>query len=74
MFLVGFKNRILVMFHWGWNWLTFKRGARLITGEIGPLPAVTTIGPDGRVALPAQAQSVLLDDEAASPPSTTALH
>jgi NADH dehydrogenase len=73
MFLVGFKNRILVMFHWAWSWLTFKRGARLITGEIGPLPAITTIGPDGKVALPPQASSVLLESEPAPPPSTTAL-
>jgi NADH dehydrogenase len=64
MFLVGFKNRVLVMFHWAWSWLTFKRGARLITGEVGPLPAVTTIGPDGAVALPARAESVMLDRDA----------
>ncbi|MEO7094050.1 MAG: NAD(P)/FAD-dependent oxidoreductase, partial [Polyangiales bacterium] len=68
MFLVGFKNRVLVMFHWGWSWLTFKRGARLITGEIGPLPAVTTIGPDGSVALPAPASAVMLDTASSPPP------
>ena len=38
------------MFHWAWSWLTFKRGARLITGEVRPLPPVTTIGADGEVA------------------------
>lgn len=64
MFLVGFKNRVLVMFSWAWSWLTFKRGARLITGEVGPLPAVTTIGPDGAVGLPAPASSVTLDRNA----------
>ncbi len=64
MFLVGFKNRVLVMFSWAWNWLTFKRGARLITGTVGPLPAVTTIGPDGAVALPAPATAVMLDRDA----------
>ena len=36
MFLIGFRNRFLVMFQWIWQWLTFQRGARLITG---PLPA-----------------------------------
>ena len=38
MFLVGFKNRVLVMFEWAWSWLTFQRGARLITGDIPKLP------------------------------------
>jgi NADH:ubiquinone reductase (H+-translocating) len=60
-FLVGFKNRVLVMFHWGWSWLTFKRGARLITGDTGVLPAVRTIGPDGTVALPAPASTIALE-------------
>ena len=32
-FLIGFRNRIIVMFQWAWSYLTFKRGARLITGE-----------------------------------------
>ncbi len=64
MFLVGFKNRVLVMFSWAWNWLTFKRGARLITGVVGPLPAVTTIGADGSIVLPPPAASVMLDRDA----------
>jgi NADH dehydrogenase len=29
-FLVGFKNRAFVVFQWGWSYLTFRRGARLI--------------------------------------------
>ncbi|TCK72599.1 NAD(P)/FAD-dependent oxidoreductase [Acidipila rosea] len=32
-FLIGFRNRIAVMFSWGWNYFFFKRGARLITGN-----------------------------------------
>jgi len=31
-FLIGFRNRILVMIQWAWSYLTFERGARLITG------------------------------------------
>jgi len=65
-FLVGFRNRVLVMFHWAWSWLTFKRGARLITGPIGALPPVRSIGRDGQIALPPQAAAVAFDD--ASPP------
>lgn len=32
-FLIGFRNRIAVMFDWAWSYLTFQRGARLITGN-----------------------------------------
>jgi NADH dehydrogenase len=31
-FLIGFRNRALVMFHWAYSYLTYRRGARLITG------------------------------------------
>lgn len=31
LYLVGFKNRITVMFQWGWSYLFSKRGSRLIT-------------------------------------------
>jgi NADH:ubiquinone reductase (H+-translocating) len=31
-FLVGFRNRFMVGLTWLWNYLTFERGARLITG------------------------------------------
>ena len=31
-FLVGFRNRIAVGANWLWHYLTFERGARLITG------------------------------------------
>jgi NADH dehydrogenase len=30
--LIGFRNRILVATQWLWSYLTFQRGARLITG------------------------------------------
>ena len=29
-YLVGFKNRLFVVFQWAWAYLTFRRGARLI--------------------------------------------
>jgi NADH dehydrogenase len=67
-FLVGFRNRLLVMFHWAWSWLTFKRGARLITGTIGALPPIRSIGPDGRVALPPGAGPVALEPASPAPP------
>lgn len=30
-FLIGFRNRLLVMFQWAWRYFTWDRGARLIT-------------------------------------------
>jgi len=30
-FLIGVRNRFVVAFTWVWNYLTFQRGARLIT-------------------------------------------
>jgi NADH:ubiquinone reductase (H+-translocating) len=39
LFLVGFRNRALVLFEWAWAYFTYQRGARLITGPIDrPLP------------------------------------
>ena len=34
--LIGFRNRVLVLFEWAWSYLTFQRGARLITGVWRP--------------------------------------
>jgi NADH dehydrogenase len=31
IFLVGFRNRVLVLIQWAWAYLTFDKGARLIT-------------------------------------------
>ncbi|MEJ0079097.1 MAG: NAD(P)/FAD-dependent oxidoreductase [Alphaproteobacteria bacterium] len=44
-FLIGFRNRFVVALNWLWNYVTFQRGTRLITGMSGaqveelPLPA-----------------------------------
>ncbi|MBM3600072.1 MAG: NAD(P)/FAD-dependent oxidoreductase [Alphaproteobacteria bacterium] len=34
-FLIGFRNRVVVSLNWLWAYLTFQRGARLITGQKG---------------------------------------
>jgi NADH dehydrogenase len=31
MYLVGHRNRVIVLINWAWSYFTFKRGARLIT-------------------------------------------
>jgi hypothetical protein len=36
MYLVGFQNRVVVFIRWGFNYLTYNRGARLITGNAEP--------------------------------------
>ncbi|MCB1306734.1 MAG: FAD-dependent oxidoreductase [Leptospiraceae bacterium] len=33
MYLVGFKNRMLVMIQWFWSYVTLSRGARLVTSR-----------------------------------------
>ncbi len=33
LFLIGFRNRLMVMIQWAWSYITFERGARLITGD-----------------------------------------
>ena len=35
-FLIGFRNRVIVMFEWAWSYITFQRGARVITGVWRP--------------------------------------
>lgn len=49
-FLIGFRNRVLVLIQWAWSYLTYGRGARLITGEVPPGRASLP-----RVGLPASA-------------------
>jgi NADH dehydrogenase len=41
-FLIGFRNRVLVMIQWAWSYVTYGRGARLITSET---PCAPTLPP-----------------------------
>jgi len=41
-FLIGFRNRLVVMFQWAWSYFTFDRGARLI---IEPVDRPISEGP-----------------------------
>ena len=34
LFLIGFRNRVLVLIEWGWAYATWQRGSRLITGPV----------------------------------------
>ena len=52
VYLIGFRNRLLVLFQWAWAYMTYQRSARLITGEPtaalpsapGPTPLRSTTG------------------------------
>ena len=37
LFLIGFKNRLMVLIQWAWSYVFYKRGAALITGERGEM-------------------------------------
>ena len=39
IFLIGFRNKISVLLQWTYSYLTYKRGARVITGVGGETPA-----------------------------------
>lgn len=41
-FLVGFRSRVMVLFEWAYAYITFRRGARLITGEHSTFHAAET--------------------------------
>jgi NADH:ubiquinone reductase (H+-translocating) len=54
MFLIGYRNRVMVMVQWAWSYVTWQRGARLITGEVGAdlAPPGKPLGTPGDEALP----------------------
>jgi NADH dehydrogenase len=53
-FLIGWRNRLVVSLNWFWSYLTFERGARLITGAsseaMGAAPASHQPMPERQVA------------------------
>jgi NADH:ubiquinone reductase (H+-translocating) len=53
-FLIGFRNRLLVMIQWAWSYLTYERGARLITGS-DELPGWTAAESPPQEERPAEA-------------------
>jgi NADH:ubiquinone reductase (H+-translocating) len=59
LFLIGFRNRLLVFIQWAWSYVTYERGARLITGSTylpgwpGPGPEATGASESGPREIPA---------------------
>jgi len=62
-FLIGFRNRLVVMINWAWAYLTYERGARLITGS-NQLPGWTTVE-NGLEAVPEQARPEVVNRRSA---------
>jgi len=54
-FLIGWRSRLLVAVNWLWNYLTFDRGARLITAPAAEAPNVDIPAADVPAAEPAGA-------------------
>src|SRR5215472_10492112 len=55
-FLIGFRNRILVFIQWAWSYVTYERGARLITGST-ELPGWSGMHPTEE-SVPSRAEDV----------------
>ncbi|AMV40542.1 NAD(P)/FAD-dependent oxidoreductase [Planctomyces sp. SH-PL62] len=56
LFLIGFRNRLLVVIQWAWSYLSYDRGARLITGRAeGPLVRGLT---DSRLPSTSEAEAI----------------
>lgn len=53
-FLIGWRSRLLVGVNWLWNYLTFDRGARLITAPAAETPLSEPAVPPAAGALPGQ--------------------
>jgi NADH dehydrogenase len=54
-FLIGFRNRLIVLLRWAWAYFIFQRGARLITGavEINVKKVLSEAREQPRVSAPA---------------------
>lgn len=72
-FLIGFRNRFIVVFQWWWSFVSYDRGARLITGAfhtestgLGDDPATYAAG-SAPAAAPAPAPAPPQPAEAKSP-------
>lgn len=54
LFLIGFRNRLLVFIQWAWSYVTYERGARLITGStdlpgwVAPVPPSAPAEPEAQ--------------------------
>jgi NADH dehydrogenase len=45
-FLIGFRNRLVVLLDWGWSYWTYQRHARIVTGSDQPSDATRRLPDD----------------------------
>lgn len=67
IFLIGFRNRLLVLIQWAWAYLTYQRSSRLIMGGVWKPGEPTT--PDREQALLGHAPLVPKAEASAAPRS-----
>ncbi|MEP6763895.1 MAG: NAD(P)/FAD-dependent oxidoreductase [Gemmatimonadaceae bacterium] len=80
LYLVGFRNRISVLIQWGYAYLTYQRGVRLISGPWVPkgaavVPSIASGNATGNAAMSAPAiapaaNAAAATATAANPPTT----
>jgi NADH dehydrogenase len=59
-FLIGFRNRFVVLFNWAWSYFTYQRGARLITGRRLSLLPRKPLGADSTTTIAQQSDGEYL--------------
>lgn len=71
VFLIGFRNRLLVMIQWAWSYVTYDRGARLITGGAASGGALHPVLPSAEEQVPVAAGDAVGDGagDGAGPPA-----
>ncbi len=57
-FLIGFRNRLIVLIQWAWAYVTFQRGARLITNYAPAMALLAALGVAGAGCTSYQVQRV----------------
>jgi NADH:ubiquinone reductase (H+-translocating) len=63
VYLIGFRNRLVVLINWAWSYATYRRGARLITDYAAP----DGLKPGRPVLAPAPSVLALPVDQRAGP-------
>ena len=61
LFLIGFRNRLLVFIQWAWSYVTYERGARLITGSTY-LPGWSAVPPHSETSAPDPQLSAVVEN------------
>ncbi|MFO0552448.1 MAG: NAD(P)/FAD-dependent oxidoreductase [Polyangiaceae bacterium] len=68
VFLIGFKNRLLVVLQWAWSYFTYDRGSRLIHGAVHPYEFDAPVLPSKRGRALAEAMTAVNKKAPAKPP------